>query len=62
MGEFLADLFLPSTDRAVAIQLAVVIPLFATWIWFARHHKDHRLFATGVTVFTLSFFALRTLH
>lgn len=62
MGDFLTDLFLPRSDRAVAIQLIVVIPLFATWIWFARRDRDHRLLATGVAVFTLAFFALRTLH
>ena len=62
MGDLLIDLVLPRTDRAALIQLLVVLPIFALWIWRSRHDKDHLLLACGVSLFTLSWFALRTLH
>ena len=62
MGDWLLDLVLPRSDRAVAIQLIVVVPLFLMWIVLARRNRDHLLLAVGVAVITLAWFALRTLH
>lgn len=36
MGDWLPDLVLPRNDRAVAIQLIVVVPLFLTCLWLAQ--------------------------
>ena len=55
-------LLLPRTDAGAIGQVLVAVPIFAIWIWLVRRHPDHRLFAIGVSVFTLAYFALRTLH
>lgn len=62
VGDFLIELALPSSDRAVLIQVLVVVPVFGWWIWRVRRNKDLRLLASGVAVFTLAWFALRTVH
>lgn len=62
MGELLIDLLLPDNDRMVAIQLVVVLVLGPLWIWQVRDRPDMRLLAIGVTVATLAWFGLRTLH
>jgi len=58
----IADWFLPRTDRAVFIQVGLVMPYLAIRIWFARHDPDRKLFRIGMFVFVGSLFALRTLH
>ena len=56
------DLLLPKTDRLVLIELFVMRPVFTFWIVKAWSNSDHRLLAIGVSVFTLAWFALRTVH
>jgi hypothetical protein len=62
VGDFLLDLALPSSDRAVLVQLVVAVPIFAWWIWRVRANKDQYLLAGGVAVFTFAWFALGTVH
>lgn len=62
MRDLLLDLLLPRTDRAVFIQVGLVMPYLALRIWFARHDPDRRLLRIGLFVFIGSLFALRTLH
>lgn len=62
MGEFLVELLLPRTDTGAISQVIVVVPLCSWWIWRVRDNHDHRLFATGVLVFALAWFSIRTLH
>ena len=62
MRELVLDLLLPETDRAVLIQVVVVMPLLAAFVWASRRDRDRRLLAIGVFVFVASLMALRTLH
>jgi hypothetical protein len=62
LQNILIDILLPKTDRLVFIELIVVAPIFAFWIFKAWPNEDHRLLAVGVSVFTLAWFALRILH
>jgi hypothetical protein len=62
LSNILIDLLLPKTDRLVFIEMIVVSPIFAFWIFKAWANKDHRLLAIGASIFTLAWFALRTLH
>lgn len=63
MPEFLVDLALPKTDRAVAIQWAVMVPLWLAVFYFTRKQsKDARLFIYGVAMLNLAWFAFRTVH
>lgn len=61
--DLIVDLLFPRTDRLVAIEVAVVVPLLValvSWAW--RRGEDVRLFGVGVAVFTVAFMAARTLH
>ena len=63
MPDFLVDLALPKTDRAVAIQWAVMVPLWLVVFYATRNRsKDVRLFIYGVAMLNLAWFALRTVH
>ena len=42
MRELVLDLLLPETDRAVLIQVVVVLPLLAALVWASRRDRDHR--------------------
>ncbi len=57
------DLFLPPTDRAVAIQWAVMAPFWiAVLVATRRRNKDVRTFLMGLAMINLAWFAARTLH
>jgi len=61
--QFLLDIVLPRTDRAVFIQWALAVPF---WIGVAiairRQSKDVKTFAVGLAVLNLAWFAVRTVH
>lgn len=63
MGDFLLDLALPRTDRAVAIQWVVMgafwtLVIVATW----RKERDIRHFVWGLAMLNLAWFAARVVH
>lgn len=63
MGDLVLDLLLPPTDRAVAIQWMVMVPLWlfavvATWRWA----RDPRHLVWGLITMNLAWFALRAAH
>lgn len=63
MSDFFVDLALPKTDRAVAIQWAVMVPVWLAVFFFTRKRsKDARLFIYGVAMLNLAWFAFRTVH
>lgn len=63
MPEFLVDLLLPATDRAVAIQWAIMVPFWTILFVLMRHQpKDVRLFIAGLAMLNLAWFAARTVH
>ena len=59
----IVDLLFPRTDRVVFIEVLVVVPLLVLLVWATwSKGKDVSLFTIGLLVFTISFFAARTLH
>ncbi len=63
MKEFLLDLALPETDRAVAIQWIVMGAVWAVALVAVRtRSRDIRHFVLGLAVFNLAWFAARTVH
>ena len=59
----IVDLLFPRTDRVVFVEVLVVVPLLVLLVWATwSKGKDVRLFTIGLLVFTISFFAARTLH
>jgi hypothetical protein len=63
MRDFLLDLVLPPSDRAVMIQWAVMVPFWLAVLVVTRHRsKDTRTFIIGLAVLNLAWFAARTIH
>ena len=63
MGDFVLDQLLPATDRAVAVQWAVMIPVWLLAIVLVRGAtKDIRTFVIGLAMLNLAWFAARTIH
>ncbi len=63
MPDWLLDLLLPETDRAVAIQWIVMAVVWAVVIavtW--RRDRDIRHFVWGLAMLNLGWFAARTVH
>lgn len=61
--EFLTDLALPKTDRAVFIQWAVMVPFWIlVFVAVRKLSKDARMFFYGVAMLNLAWFAFRTVH
>ena len=61
--EFLLDLLLPKTDRAVGIQWMIMVPLWLLAIALTRNmQKETRLFVYGLAMLNLAWFAARTIH
>lgn len=62
-NELLLDIALPETDRMVAIQWAVMGPiwLFVTGLSW-KYEKDIRHFIWGLVMANLAWFSFRTLH
>ncbi len=58
----LGELLRPRTDDGALAQLVVVLALVPIGLWWARHDGERRWLVVGLTVFVLSWFALRTLH
>ena len=63
MRDFLLDLALPPSDRAVMIQWAVMVPFWLIVLVVTRHRsKDTRTFVIGLAVLNLAWFVARTIH
>lgn len=63
MPDALVDLLLPATDRAVAIQWAVMVPFWILALVAVRgRDRDIRTFVVGLAVINLAWFAARTVH
>ena len=63
MDDFLLDLLLPRTDRAVFIQWAVMIPFWVIVVIATRRlSKDVRTFIVGLAFVNLAWFAFRMVH
>lgn len=63
MRDFLLDLVLPPSDRAVMIQWAIMAPLWLIALVATRHRsKDTRTFVIGVVVLNLAWFVARMIH
>ena len=63
MKEFLLDLFLPPTDRIVAIQWAIAIPLWIAAVFGARNaSRDVKHFVWGICMMNLAWFTIRAAH
>ena len=61
--EFLLDLLLPATDRAVAIQWSIMIPFWVVaLVAVRRQNRDVRTFVLGLAIINLAWFAARTIH
>jgi len=56
------DILLPTTDRAVAIQLAVVLVAGALGLFATRRQPDVRILVIGVVLVLLGGMGLRALH
>ena len=63
MGDFVVDLLLPSTDRTVAIQWAVMGAFWSVLLLVTRRaSRDVRTFLFGLAMLNLAWFAARTVH
>lgn len=62
LPEPLLDLLLPATDRAVAIQVLVVLGAGGVALWLLRRRSEWRIFTTGLVVLVLGLMGLRALH
>ena len=61
--DIVMDLLLPPTDRAVAVQWAVMTPFWIVVLITTRGwNKDVRTFLMGLAMLNLAWFAVRTLH
>jgi len=62
-GEFFLDLALPETDRAVAIQWAIMGPVWLFVIGLSwQYERDIRHFMWGVCMINFAWFMFRTVH
>lgn len=62
-SEVFLDLALPETDRTVAIQWAVMGPLWLLAIAFSwRYERDVRHFVWGVCLLNFAWFLARMIH
>ena len=63
MGEFLLDLLLPETDRGAITQWIVMSLVWVLVFWvLRRQRREYRLFAVGLAMANLAWFAARTVH
>lgn len=58
----MGDLLFPSTDRAVAVQVAVVVGLAICIGVLVRRERSLLLLTTGAAMVVLGFFGVRALH
>lgn len=56
------DILLPRTDAGVAVQVAIVLVVFAVSLWRTRADRDLRLFTVGVGTFVLGLMMMRAAH
>ncbi len=63
MRDILLDLVLPKTDRIVAIQWAIMAPLWVVGLWISRRwSKDLRQFVWGLVLLNAGWFMARMVH
>lgn len=62
MPAWLRDLFLPRTDFAVFVQVAVITPLWLLLLFLLRRSRDWFLFVLGAGLLGLALTGLRAAH
>ncbi|MGI9601632.1 MAG: hypothetical protein ACR2QE_07100 [Acidimicrobiales bacterium] len=63
MLDFILELALPRTDAGVAVQWAVMVPVWVIALVVTRRaDPDIRRFVLGLVLFNLAWFVVRTLH
>lgn len=63
MNELLLDLVLPETDRGVAIQWLVMMPVWlAAVVLVRRQPREVKQFVWGLVMLNLGWFAARSIH
>jgi len=62
-NELLLDIALPETDRVVAIQWAIMGPIWLFVVGLSwQYDKDIRHFLWGLVIANLAWFSFRTVH
>lgn len=56
------DLFLPTDDRSVLVQFAVVVVVGAAILFAVRRNRDLLIFSGGSVLLVLALMALRAVH
>ena len=56
------DVLLPATDRAVAIQLVVVLVVIAAALWFVRRERALVELVLGLGLVLVGLMGVRALH
>ncbi len=56
------DLLVPSSDRAVLMQIIVLLLVGGLAVFALRRHREARIFAIGVTVLLLAVMGVRAIH
>ena len=63
MSDFLLDLALPKTDRAVFIQVSIAVVFWGLALIAVRNNrKELRQLILGLAIMTMAWFAFRTIH
>jgi len=60
--DFILDILLPSTDKGVAVQFAIIIVLFGLALWKFWRNPDARLLTVGIGLVGLGLMGFRALH
>jgi len=63
MRDFVLDLLLPRTDRAVGIQFIVMAVVWALVLpWSFRWRREYRTFVIGLALVNIAWFGARAIH
>ena len=63
MREFILDLLLPKTDRAVGVQFAAMAVVWAIVLpWSFRWRNEYRTFVVGLALLNVAWFGARAIH
>ncbi len=63
MKNFLLEVFLPRTDAGVAVQWAVMVPIWLISVWLVRRRPiEIKQFVWGLAILNLGWFMARMAH